>query len=51
MTDERKLVVQAVLEGQLPPSYMTEKELMTLYDRLWEKCIEPLLPHKSVVLH
>ena len=47
MNDDRKLYVQAVLDGQLPESYITDKEINFVYRKLWEKMIEPLLPHYS----
>jgi hypothetical protein len=49
--DERKLYVQAVLDGQLPESYITEKEITFVYRELWEKMIEPLLPHYAYDLN
>ena len=51
MNDERKLIVQAVLDGQLPAEYVTDKELRVMYDRLWKISIESLLPHYEPVLH
>lgn len=47
MKDERKLFIQAVLDGQLPSNYITDKELNFIYRELWEKMIDPLLPHYS----
>jgi hypothetical protein len=47
MNDERKLYVQAVLDGQLSESYITDKELNYIYRKLWEKMIDPLLPQYS----
>lgn len=47
MGDDRKLYVQAVLDGQLPESYITDKEISFIYRELWEKMIEPLLPQYS----
>ena len=47
MTDERKLFIQAVLDGQISDSYITDKEINFVYRELWEKMIDPLLPHYS----
>jgi hypothetical protein len=47
----RQLYVQAVLDGQLPESYITDKEINFVYRELWEKMIEPLLPHYSCDLN
>lgn len=51
MNDIRKLYVQAVLDGQLPEKYMTDKEVTFIYRELWEKMIEPLLPQFTQKLH
>jgi len=45
--DERKLYVRAVIDGQLPESYITDGEINFVYLKLWEKMIEPLLPQYS----
>lgn len=50
MKDERKLFVQAVLDGQLPESYITDKELMSIHLKLWERMVEPLLPQYDIGL-
>ena len=47
MRDERKLYVQAVIDGQLPESYITDGEINFVYRKLWEQMIEPLLPQYS----
>jgi hypothetical protein len=51
VSDDRKLYLQAVLDGQLPESYITDKEINFVYRELWEKMIEPLLPHYSCDLN
>lgn len=51
VSEERQMYVQAVLDGQLPESYITDKELMSIHLKLWERMIEPLLPHNEVFLH
>jgi hypothetical protein len=47
VSDDRKLYVQAVIDGQLPESYITDGEINFVYRKLWEQMIEPLLPHYS----
>lgn len=51
VSDERKMFIQAVFDGQLPTEYITDKELMMVYDRLWKISIEKLLPHCQPILH
>lgn len=51
VSDDRKLFVQAVLDGQLPESYITDKEITFVYRKMWEKMIEPLLPQYSCDLN
>lgn len=50
MTDERQLVVMAVLEGSLPVSMITEEEVDELHDIVYEAISEKsigYLPHNS----
>jgi hypothetical protein len=47
VSDERKLFIQAVLDGQISESYITDKEVNFIYRELWEKMIDPLLPQYS----
>lgn len=51
VNDERRLFVQAVLDGQLPDSYITDKELMSIHLKLWDKMVDKLLPHNTSLLH
>jgi hypothetical protein len=49
--DDRKLYVQAVLDGQLPEYYITDKELTSLMLKMFDKMIEKHLPQYVSVLH
>lgn len=49
--DDRKLYVQAVLDGQLPASYITDKELTSIMLNLFDKIVEEHLPHNQPFLH
>lgn len=40
MTDERQLVVMAVLEGSLPVSMITDEEIEELHDMVYEAITE-----------
>jgi hypothetical protein len=51
MIDDRKLFMQAVLDGQLSAEYITDKELMSVHLKLWEKMLEEYLPQSAVLLH
>ena len=51
VTDDRKLFVQAVLDGQLPDSYITDKELMSIHLKLWDRMVDEHLPHFASLLH
>lgn len=48
MTDERQMVVMAVLEGSLPVSMITDEELNQLEEAVMDAIAEkrsPFLPH------
>lgn len=51
MNDERQMYIQAVLDGQLSGDYVTDKELMSVYLRMFDKITEKHLPHFGVKLH
>jgi hypothetical protein len=48
--DERRLYMRAVIAGQLPETYITDKELHLIYDNLWKEMISSLLPQQSCSL-
>jgi hypothetical protein len=50
MSDERRLYMRAVLAGQLPENYITDKELHFIYDNMWKEMIGSLLPQQSCSL-
>jgi hypothetical protein len=42
--------MRAVIAGQLPETYITDKELHLIYDNLWKEMISSLLPQQSCSL-
>lgn len=53
MTDERQLVVMAVLEGSLPVDCITDEELAELEEAVMDAVAEkrsPYLPHYDYAL-
>lgn len=53
MTEERQMVVMAVLEGSLPASMLTDDEIVEMENNLFELIAEkimPTIPHNAYTM-